>query len=186
MLTKVLEILQHAGYRIVPPPLKIVDIDFQSDFLAVLIGPRSQQSMVVVLDASRTPVEVARRRVNALATTLDRSGSEIPLTLVLINSDSEERKTADLDAICRVVRVFDPTAPQNDLRPLLPLALPEPTEPLPSALPTLFKNIGALAQDPFETSLAEMARRGPSPVTDAVRARIEEVVRQYLESGGTK
>ena len=186
MLTKVLEILQHAGYRIIPPPLKIVDIDFQSDFQAVLIGPRNQQSMVVVLDASRTPIEVAKRRINALATTLDRSGSEIPLTLVLLMSDSESQKAAELDTICRVVRVLDPTDPENDLRPLLPLALPEPAEPLPSALPVLLRNLGAQNDDRFEASLAETAKRGPSAVTEAVRATIDKVVRQYLEGEGKK
>ena len=183
MLTKVLEILQQAGYRIVPPPLKVVDIDFQSDFFAVLIGPQNQQSMIVVLDSSRTQIEVARRRINALVTTLDRSGSEIPLTLVLITSESDISKSAQLDTICRVIRVTDASNPQYDLRPLLPLALPEPAEPLPSALPWLFKNLGPPTEDRFEILLAEIAKRGPDAVTESVRSTIEGVARQCLEAG---
>lgn len=185
MIAKVLEILQQEGYRVIPPPLKIVDVDFHTDFPAVLVGPGNQQSLIVVLDSSRTPVEVARRRIKALATTLDRSGSEIPLTLVLITSQSDASKTEDFDVICRVVRVFDATDPRHDLRTLLPLVLPEPAEPLPSALPTLLKKIGTPAEDHFETTLAELAPQGRSAVSDAVRNTIDKIVHQYLD-GGTK
>lgn len=184
MVAKVLEILQSAGYRIMPQPLKIVDVDFQSDFPAILSGPHEQHSLVVVIDATRTPLPLAKRRIKALTTTLDRSGAEIPLTVVLITTDSELEATQGFDTICRVVRVSNISDPATDLRVLLPLALPEPTEPLPSAIPTLLASLGTGAQDDLERSLVKAARSGQSAVSEAVRKSIDRVAREYLSHGG--
>lgn len=186
MIAKVLDVLQEAGYRIVPPPLRIVDVDFQSDFSAVLAGPHNQNSLIVVVDADRTPFEITRRRIKALTTTLDRSGSAVPLTLVLITSDSDVSKTEGLDTLCRVVRVFNSADPADDLRPLLPLAIPKPSDPLPSALPALLLNIGPPADDRLEMTLVEAAARGQSAVSDAVRRAIEATALAYLKDGAGK
>ena len=186
MIARVFRILLQAGYRIVPPPLRIVDVDFQSEFPAVLTGPHKQNSLIVVVDSDRTPFELTRRRIKALTTTLDRSGSEIPLTLVLIVSDSDISKTESLDTLCRVVRVFNAGDPGRDLRPLLPLALPEPAEPLPSALPALLKKTGPPTEDKFVALLIETAKQGQTAVADAVRSMVDKVASQYLENVGGK
>src|SRR5688572_12102286 len=89
------------GYRRVPQPLHIADVDF--DFAGALVGPDDQQALTLILDESRNPIAAAIRRLKAFAVVLERSGSTRPINVILLSSAPDRASVIALEQLARVI-----------------------------------------------------------------------------------
>lgn len=118
-------ILKEKGnYRRVPPPLHIADVEFAFPFDAFLTGPDDQRGLVLILDQGETTLGLIARKIRALSVALDRTGSNRPISVILISDENETAALAELSEYCRLIVVPTNQDPAPLLRSLLPLTLP--------------------------------------------------------------
>ncbi len=161
--------------------LVIDDVDFPCD--AALLGPQDRQGpvrehLVVVQDTAREGLRETYDQVQALTMILARTGSQRPLTLVLVTPDPADPELNDFAHLCRVIIV--PSTGQADLtgslRSLLPLDLPQPDQVSTSPEARLKRQLGPRAADPLVAALLSAARSGDTAVTQSMRDWLAQAI----------
>lgn len=168
--------LVERGYRKVPQPLHVADIDF--DFAGALTGPGDQEHLTLILDGQSGSIAPAQRRLQAFAVVLDRSGSARPISVVVLSNSLDPKALAELEATAHVV-VVDPDRPLSEsLSSLLPLELPEPIASTGSADAALKEELGA-QPDQVCTRLIRAARESADKVESTMQAILREASEEH-------
>lgn len=179
MLNRVLEILQRrGGYKLVPEPLHIAEIEFK--FPAVLQGPTNMPGLVVVIDGEDAPADAIVRRLRGFRTVLSRRGLRRPITAVLIHPVLPLDAMESLKGVCRIISLQDGEDPTLNLRPLLPLDLPEPIREIASAKEAFSSSIGDLKDFLLVENLLSAAEKGAEQVRNEVRNAVFVLARKAL------
>jgi hypothetical protein len=173
----------HGQYVPQPPRLVIDDVDFPC--AAALLGPKDQKGqvrehLVVVQEAVRGGIRAVYDQVQALTMILARTGSQRPLTLVLVTPDPGDPALNDFVHLCRVIMVRadgtdDVSVP---LRQLLPLDLPLPDQVTTSPEARLKRQLGKLAADPLIAALLHAAQTSDNAVTQCMRDWLAQAIDQ--------
>lgn len=161
------------GFRLVPKPLHIANLDFGFEFDAVLEGPDGQHGLVLVSDGSTISTRSLERLIQSFSLALSRTDSLRTLTLVLINSDAGQSDLASLETLCRVINVRDAQSLTFDLRGLLPLAIPPPSNPLLSSAEVLASELASETIDELTHQLIKAAKDSAQSVAAAALAAVE-------------
>jgi hypothetical protein len=171
---------ERGGYHVQPRLVSVADVDFEFD--GILRGPGDGAGIVVLMQADDNRMAMAISRIRALSHTMLRSGSTRPLTLVLLASNIDGTVLRDLSSICRVVQVEGSEDEEilRDLRSLLPLVLPEPTEAQADAGRLLRDALGSIASEPFVAALLSAGRRSDSAVEEEVGNAISIAIAEQL------
>jgi hypothetical protein len=124
-ITRVVSLLEDAGYRRFADPLLVADIPFS--FSATLARPTSLDLVVVIDRIEESDAQRMRERIEGLGRALDAARSRRPLTVVLVGPRPELRVFHALREVARVLPVDEgpgATAPEtllDALGALLPL-----------------------------------------------------------------
>lgn len=169
-------LVQDGGYKRVFGPLRIVDTDFAGDFDAVLVGPGDQSCLVLIIDGDHISPAVAIRRVRSFALVLDRSGSQRPLTVVLIARQIEPFER--LERLCRVFIITPMDDPHVALRGLLPLRILKRGPTLNAAEAALAEHLGKDGEGALIALLQHAANKGSSEVTDVILRTIAGAIEE--------
>jgi len=172
------------GYKLASQPLRVQDIEFKGDFDAVLVGPNGERGLVLVLDASAVPPKTIQRRLKAVCLALARTGSMRPVTII-VNAGQvlDPSAIAELEALSRLIVIPADGNPEEYLRSLLRLKLPQGLESK-SADSVLREELGGAIADRFIDALIKAARKSSLDVEATVREYIDRAAR--LESSGGK
>lgn len=163
--------LVRRGYRSVPQPLHVADIDF--DFAGALTGPNDQESLTLILDGDAQTFGAALRRLRAFAMVLDRSGSNRPINVVVFSKQIDPSALAALQETARVISI-DPERPLSEsLSSLWPLALPDPVATSGSAEAALLEELGS-KPDSMHARLIRAAREGAQKVESTMQKILQE------------
>ncbi len=184
LVKSIVSLLESRGHYVSQPPrLVIDDVDFPCD--AALLGPQDQQGhvrehLVVVQDAVRGGLREVYDQVQALTMILARTGSQRPLTLVLVTPDSTKPALNDFVHLCRMIVV--PVDGCDDLsvplRPLLPLDLPLSDQVTTSPEARLKRQLGKRAADPLIAALLHAAQTSDNAVTQCMRDCLAQAIEQ--------
>lgn len=126
---RVVQLLETADFRRMPPPLQIAGLEFEAP--AVLIGAPPSPDLVVVGDTAVQSIRDLQRIIEGVGRALDVVRSRRPLTLVLVGPRPESKALAALSRHARVLPVGESTDDENLtnwLAVLLPLRLPQPVD----------------------------------------------------------
>jgi hypothetical protein len=172
---EILRLLTEQGqYRQVSGPLRIVDTDFDKNFDAVLVGPGEQRCLVLIIDSATVSPAVISRRVRSFALVLDRSGSQRPLTVLLLTPDAKPFES--LERHCRLITI----APMDDLdvalRGLLPLRIVAHQHTINAAEAALARSLGDNAKKPLVNALRKAAQKGSDEVMQEILKAISQAL----------
>ncbi len=171
------------GYRLTSQPMRIDGIEFKGDFDAVLEGPDDERGLVLVVDASALPLKTVLRRLKAACLALTRTRSTRPASVVLITEQTPDAPIlAELQALCRLIVIPAGAGPEECLRGLLRLKLPQ-EQTVKSAGTVLEEELGGGATDPFVSALIKAARKGPADVERTVREHIDRAAKLEASEG---
>lgn len=173
--TMIVQELVTRGYRSVPQPLHIADIDF--DFSAALTGPNDQESLTLILEGEGQALVAAQRRLRAFALVLERTGSARPINVVVLSDKPDPKAIAELQTMARVV-LIEPGLPLvKSLQSLLPLELPAPVGGRISAEAALLEEMGG-STDPVAARLLKAARES----SEKVRVTMNQILQEVSET----
>lgn len=185
MRDEIVELLQRRGtYRLAPEPLHIADVEFR--FAAVLQGPPSNPSMVVLLDEPEESIRAALRRLRAFRTVLSRSGTRRPLTTVILSPDVSANSIHAIREISRVIVADDPDLLEVALRPLLPLELPDADTYTTNVDNLLQVHLRDESGSPVLKRLLAASGRGADDVRETLRKAVAKVSEEALKAAAEK
>ncbi|MBI5759108.1 MAG: hypothetical protein HZA46_11380 [Planctomycetales bacterium] len=184
LVKRIVSWLESAGHYVSQQSrLVIDDVDFPCD--AALLGPKDQQGpvrehLVIVQAPEREGMRAVYDQVQALTMILARTGSQRPLTLVLVTSDPVDPALSEFDHLCRMIVVpadggGDVSVP---LRPLLPLDLPQSDQVTTSPETRLKRQLGKRAADPLIAALLHAAQTSDNAVTQCMRDWLAQAIEQ--------
>ena len=150
------------GFRRVPKPLHIAELEFGFEFDAVFEGPHDQHGLVLIVDLSRLSLQIVERRVRAFALALSRTNSLRTVCLVLLNPEagSNDRTLFALELLCRVILVKSTEDPTFALRGVLPIHLPVPGISVVGADEALAEELKNRPVDELMKQLQKAAKSG--------------------------
>jgi hypothetical protein len=160
------------GYRRVPQPLHIADVDF--DFAGALVGPDDQQALTLILDENRNTMAAALRRLRAFAVVLERSGSTRPMNVILLSATPDRASIIALEQLARVVVVRPDQPIEESLYSLLPLRLPAPIACSQSAEETLQEELRQTLS-PLTQRLLKAGKKSAGAVEEEMRKTLMEL-----------
>lgn len=179
-VSSVVAFLEKKGrYRIVHEPLHVADFSFEFD--AVLRGPGDGSGLVVVLDGQEVPLGPLRRRLAAFRTVLERKGKNRSVTAVLLSPGPSSEDLDALASICRVITIENDAEIANELRALLPLALPAPMRTTATGWEALEERLAARVPSPLTASLLRAGRRDPEAVQKVLRTTIDNACSEAVK-----
>ena len=184
LVNSIVSLLESKGdYVRQPSHLMIDDVDFPCD--AALLGPKDQaghvrEHLVLVHVTEPQAMREVYDQTQALTMILARTGSQRPLTLVLVTSNPTDPLLDDFANLCRVIVV--PSEGTNDvsvpLRPLLPLDLPTPDKMTSTPQARLKRQLGERAADPLIAALLHAAQTSDDTVTKCMRDWLVQAIEQ--------
>ena len=178
-------LIKDGKYRLISDGIHISELEFRFD--AILLGPGDERGLVIVLDIRTEPLAPLRRRLRSFAQVLQRTGSNRPLTAVLVGSGFTADELHATRAVCRVVLVQSDESVQSCLTPLLPLTLPDPVAQTVSATTLLRTELAdKFASRSLAGTLLRASERGSEAVRDSIRDRVDRICRKALEPSRDK
>ena len=182
LVKSIVSLLESDGrYVSQPSRLVIDDVAFPCD--AALLGPKDEQGqvreqLVVVQATARDETRAVYDQMQALTMILARTGSQRPLTLVLVTPNPTDPALEDFANLCRVIVV--PSDGRSDvsdsLRPLLPLNLPSTDQVAVSPEARLKHQLGKRAADPLVSALLHAAQTSDDAVTKCMRDWLTQAI----------
>ncbi|MFM9962355.1 MAG: hypothetical protein ACKV2Q_14170 [Planctomycetaceae bacterium] len=182
LVNSIVTLLESDGHYVSQPSrLVIDDVAFPCD--AALLGPKDQhghvrEQLVVVQATATEETRAVYDQMQALTMILARTGSQRPLTLVLITPNPADPALDDFANLCRVIVV--PSDGRSDmsasLRPLLPLDLPSTDQVASSPEARLKRHLGKRAADPMVAALLHAAQTSDAAVTKVMRDWLTQAI----------
>ncbi len=168
--------LVKAGYHQIPPPQRVVGINYE--FAAMLVATKRSQDIVVIIDSLQDDGSRAQQQVEAFARRLDLIRSTRPLTVVAVGPPL---RPAAGEAISRVARLLVVGVPKQhfdrQVADALAVLLPLPVDATQPNIDPLSELQGRLSSDllsrPY-SALIEAASRGADAVTSALAELLTE------------
>lgn len=162
-------------YRVVPMPVKVAGREF--DFHSVLVGPRSHGNLVVLAkDDAETQLV---KSLKSLIVILSRTHSTRPVTCVCVSTGEDRSAAEAISAFARTIDIPDSLSKEEVdalLLPLLPLALPDPVQPIGSLDDQFADQLSSKADADVARRLMRAARKGAEETTDTLVRSINEAV----------
>jgi len=172
----VLSTLESAGFEVLPKPLVVGGTKFEFD--AAVVGTEHSHDLVVIGGIEVFP-ERLERLLSGLNRTLDRLGSQRPVSLVLIGPRPERRRQASLEGHARVMLIEDEEPSQqlvNDaISILLPLDIP-PTSAMGAPVSDDLEDTLGSAITEEHRILIAAGEDGPSKVEEALAEYIGAIL----------
>ncbi len=182
-IERAVAILQEAGYRPAPQPIRVASTEFEFD--AVLSAERSLD-LIVIVDTAIADEKRMRRHLQALSRALDVIGSRRTLTAVLVGPEPRPQTLQALARSCRVLPVGVLAGPKQDdvlkdwLAVLLPLQLPSLEEAQGDWRAELESRLNDVAPSEWRP-FVQASDGGAKAVQETLRARIDNALAAALE-----
>lgn len=184
LVKSIVSLLEKDGHYVPQPSrLLIDDVSFPCD--AALLGPMDQQGqlrehLVVVQAVGPQQTLAVFDQIQALTMILARTGSQRPLTLVLVTTTPTDPALTDFANLCRIIVV--PVDGTDDvsvpLRELLPLKLPQADQVTTSPETRLKHQLGKRATDPLVSALLHAAKTSDDAVEKCMRDWLVQAIEQ--------
>lgn len=184
LVKSIVSLLEKDGHYVSRPSRLVIDeVSFPCD--AALLGPTDEhgqirEHLVVVQAAGPQETLAVYDQIQALTMILARTGSQRPLTLVLVTTSPTDPALNDFANLCRVIVV--PADGINDvsvpLRELLPLKLPPADQVTTSPETRLKHQLGKRASDPLVSALLHAAKTSDEAVEKCMRDWLVQAIEQ--------
>jgi hypothetical protein len=150
-------------------------LGMQLSFDAIMIGPGSQDGLLLIERVGDRSLNLLLNKMKALALALERSESARTLTLVLLDCKAGLTGYVELNRLCRLLLLQENDSMEVSLASILPLTLPEPISAVNSADATLKMELDEDYNDPFVVKLLRAARENENEVQKTIRQAIDEL-----------
>ncbi len=177
-VSRVIGVLQDAGYQSVTQPIIIGGIPFE--FAAILTKDASLELIAVVDTVLESEQETLRVQVEGLARALDLVGSRRALTVIPVGPLPSQSIAGELKQVARVLSIAagardgDEPALEDALAVLLPLELSSAGEDTVSSWPSVRDELRARYPAKEIEPIFRAVPRGPRQVQAALHAALIE------------